>query len=383
MPDMTEQERRDAELADLDKGGGRQAPRKARGKQSGDTVRGAVAKKDAAAQKAEEQEKQDQATWDRNAYRIIEGWAGQIDQALAPQVPRAGFMRMCAIALVNSPQAAKLAKCTKPSLYNAIMQCAHYGLLPGTSQAAVIPYGDTATFVPQYQGFIQLAFNTGQVAAVTAKLIYRRDEWGIEYGPTGRGFFHRPRMFDDEGADVIQGRLGADFKVPEGAPGADNPPILAYCYATFKDGTHTEVELCSLQKAVETRDRYSKGYKWAEESHYGKPPAKDSFWHTNPEDAWLKTVVRRGMKYIPQSAALVELLLADQAADSTIPQAQPWTPPPALGPVPAFEPGGPGAAWEGDVRHGDGSVIQGKAEEATAAISGQGGMTAEAEAGGA
>lgn len=309
---------------------------------------------------------EDHATADAAAFDLLTSWSEQIGQVLASGQELDHFIRLCAINMVNSKSAAQLAKCNLPSLYNAVAQCAHYGLPPDGTHAAIVPFGEVATFIPMYQGFVQLAFNTGQVASVTAKLIYARDDWGEGYGtgPAAGGFWHKPARFapdPDTGrmAPVLRGKLDRNFQ-PVPGPGEDNPPILAYCYGTFRDGTHTEVEVISIQEAIEVRDRFSKAYQNAERSWYGKDPKRDSFWHTDPDKAMLKTAVRRGMKYIPKSATnlLAELILADQASDSTIPGTpQPWRPPE----LPDFN-GGPAAAWPGDVNHGNGTVIAGHAE---------------------
>jgi recombination protein RecT len=335
-------------MADDDKGNGRRQ-RAAAAQAERKAATGQASPGQAVAVKA--------ATGDTTAYALLEGWKPKIAEALARGQDIDQFVRMAAALMAASKQANQLAKCTRPSIYTSVMQAAHYGLMPFTDEAAIIPFGDTATFVPQYQGFVQLAFRTGKVASVTAKLIYRRDTWDVAYGPSGGGFIHKPLLFDEDGNEVMRGRLGPDFKVKPG-PGDDNPPILAYCYATFRDGTHTEVETISRQEAIDTRDRYSKSYQNAEKSWNGKPPKRDSFWHTDPDKAWLKTAVRRGMKYIPKSPELLELILADNAADSTIPAPMPWMPPPL--PV---EAGGPAAAMPGDVEYGTpGKVVSGQVD---------------------
>jgi hypothetical protein len=233
-----------------------------------------------------------------------------------------------------------------------MLDSARYGLMPFTDEATIVAFGEVATFIPQYQGFIQMFYNTGQVAAVTAKLIYKRDFWAESLGDRG-GFVHKPLRFDEDGNEVLRGRLDIQGNPVLTGPGSDNPPILAYCFIRFKDGSRTEVEVVSHQDAVEVRDKHSKAYRWAETSHYNKDPKRDSFWHTNFPQAWLKTAVRRAAKYAPKSSALLELLKADNEADGLVGAASLAAPPP-------FVPGGPAAAWEGDVEHGRGSVARGE-----------------------
>jgi recombination protein RecT len=295
-------------------------------------------------------------TGDTQAYKLIAGWAEELGQALAPGQDLQHFMRMSAILLSSSKSARRIAECDRPTIYNALAQCAHYGLLPDGRHAAIVPYSKVATFVPMKDGLIQLAFNTGQIRAIVCQLIYERDEWAEELGPQGRGFIHRPARFTKQDGRMIpveRAKIDASFQVIPGR-GEDNPPLLAYCYAVWADGHSTDVEFMTAQEAIDIRDRYSKAYEWAEQSHYGKPAKRDSFWHTDPDLAWQKSVLRRAMHRIPKSAALVELLLADDAADSKLPgQVQPYSPPP----MPA---GGPAVAWEGDVTHDPDAVVTGE-----------------------
>jgi len=289
----------------------------------------------------------DPRTLDTGAFEMLSSWATQLGQALAPGQNLDHFLRMTALLLATSKQAAQLVACDRPSLYKAVAQCAHYGLLPDGKLAAIVPYGKEATFLPMKDGFVQLAFNTGQIRGIECGLIYRKDEWAEEIGPQGRGFILRPRRFEEVGGDLIpvdRARIGPDFRPLDG-PGKDNPPILAYCYALWRDGSTTAVEFMTAQEAIDIRDRYSKAFAWAEEPHYGKPAKRDSFWHTDPDRAWMKSVLRRAMHHIPKSAALIELILADDAAESRqggVPVA--WQPPP-------MPQGGPAVAWEGDVTH--------------------------------
>ena len=67
-----------------------------------------------------------------------------------------------------------------------MLEAARYGLLPFTDEGAIVPFGKTATFIPQYQGLIKVALNTGQIKKVTYNLICENDEWAVEYGTDAR-----------------------------------------------------------------------------------------------------------------------------------------------------------------------------------------------------
>jgi recombination protein RecT len=281
------------------------------------------------------------------ARSILNPMLSQIEAQLARQVPVEAFMRASLSMLQDTKSGLALMKCDRPTLYKALLDAARFGLMPGTDECAIVAYGTTATFVPQYQGFVKMFYNTGQVSAVVAKLIYKLDTWTEEYGD-GRGFYHKPLRFTEDGGDVPRGT-------------AENPAILAYCFIRLKDGTRTEVEIVSRQEAIEVRDKRSRSYANAEKSWNGAPPRKNSTWHTDFDAMWLKTAVRRAAKYAPKSAEILELILADNHGDGLV----------GGRPVPpAFTPGGPAAAWEGDVGYGGGSVIPGTVEPGPGAAAG-------------
>jgi phage RecT family recombinase len=268
----------------------------------------------------------------------------EFEKQLPRHIPPDYFMRVVLSGLQNSDQAAALAKCNRASLLAALLEAARYGLMPFTDEATIVPFGDTATFIAQYQGLVQMFYRTGQVAKVTAKLIHRNDEWAEGYGD-GQGFYHKPRRFDANGEAVDRG-----------------PVILAYCYVTLKDGSRTEVEIVTRQEAIDVRDNRSKSWQRAESN--GK---RNSAWHTDFDAMWLKTAVRREAKWAPKSPELVELLMADAKADSAD------TPSRA---------GAPAAAWEADINYG--TVVQGEVvhdEPETSAAPGMASQRTEAAAG--
>lgn len=279
----------------------------------------------------------------------------EVEKQLPQHIKADYFLRVVLSGLQSSRSAEALAKCERPTLWAAILEAARYGLMPFTDEGAIVPFGKTATFVPQYQGLVQMFYRTGQVSKVTAKLIHRNDRWALRYGDGG-GFWHEPLLVDEDGQAPDRG-----------------PAILAYCYVTLRDGTRTEVETVTRQEAIEVRDTRSKSYQRANTSQYGKPPTLDSAWHTDFDVMWLKTAVRRQAKWAPKSPELVELLRVDAERDSLHPT--------------VFEPGGPAAGYPGDVDYGstiDGEVIHDSATGGPAPPAGQPqqpGMSPERRAG--
>jgi len=209
--------------------------------------------------------------------------------ALPRHVDKAHFV---SVALAVMPN---LVKCTHASVHQALLACARFGLEPDGKHAAIVPYGDTATFQPMYEGYIDLMYRSGRVDSVHFGWIHENDRWA--YTPSARpphDFLHEPRV-----------------ELPKKARG---PVILAYAYVWIRGGGRSQVILMNRESAEEIRDRYSKAYRKAENN--GK---KDSAWHTDFDAMWAKSCVHRLTKRVPTSPELVELMRADFDADDTAP----------------------------------------------------------------
>jgi recombination protein RecT len=221
-----------------------------------------------------------------NALQWLQSRQTYFADALPRHVDRAHFM---SVALSLMP---KLEKCTHESVQTAFLACARYGLEPDGRQAAVIPYGDTATFQPMYEGYIELMYRHPRVDSVHFGWVREKDQW--DYTPTEpspRDFFHKPRV------DLTEDERG--------------PVILAYAFAWI-DGRRSQVIILNRAQAEQIRNKYSGAYKKAERN--GR---KDSAWHTDFDAMWAKSAVRRLVKVVPTSHELNDLLRADNDADDT------------------------------------------------------------------
>lgn len=76
-----------------------------------------------------------------------------------------------------APQNKKLRECTPNSVIRSCMACAVTGLSidPAFGQAAIVPFGSTATFMPMKNGLVQLANNTGLISRLNAGPVYEGD----------------------------------------------------------------------------------------------------------------------------------------------------------------------------------------------------------------
>lgn len=76
-----------------------------------------------------------------------------------------------------APQNSKLRQCSPNSVLKSCMACAVTGLTidPAFGQAAIVPFGGIATFMPMKNGLIQLANNTGLYSRINAGPVYEGD----------------------------------------------------------------------------------------------------------------------------------------------------------------------------------------------------------------
>lgn len=221
----------------------------------------------------------------RDSVRVLlDSMSTEFESALPRFIPLDHFMRVALTGLKTTPG---LAGCNRQSLFAALLECAQTGLLPCTEQAAIVPFGGVATFIPQYQGYIEVFHRTGNVARVELDLKYEADRWEYVKGDNPR-FQHWPNLETED-----RGRA-----------------THAYAFLRYKDGTRSDIVILSRTEAERVRDKYSKGYRKAENN--GK---KDSPWHTEFDSQWIKTCIRRLAKYVPKSPELRMLLTKDGDAD--------------------------------------------------------------------
>lgn len=128
-----------------------------------------------------------------------------------------------------------------------------------------------ALLMPSYMGLSKLITDTGAVINIYAHVIYRGDEWDVEYG-TERKLTHKPKFISSKKDDVI----------------------AAYSVAVLHDGSKA-FELMSLEELHSIRER-SDGYRSFKE---GK--AKSAIWESDFGEMCRKTTIKRLAKYLPKS----------------------------------------------------------------------------------
>lgn len=183
----------------------------------------------------------------------------------------------------------KLAECDQQSVLGALMTCAQLGLRPGIGalgHAHILPFYSTkkrgyeAQFILGYQGMLELAQRSGQIASISARVVYENETFDVSYGLDEK-LEHKPVLFGDKGA-----------------------AIGYYATVHFKNGGHTFI-FANKQEIEAHRDKFAT----AKNKHgtiFG--PWVDHF------DAMAqKTVLRELFKFMPKSTEIQNALVADES----------------------------------------------------------------------
>ena len=97
-----------------------------------------------------------------------------------------------------------LSKCTPASISMAIYGCARLGLMPDPAlgHVYVVPFGEIATVIPGYMGFMELARRSSKIGAIHTELVRKDDDfryWVDEHGPH---LTHEPGLSNNGQIDV-------------------------------------------------------------------------------------------------------------------------------------------------------------------------------------
>ena len=201
--------------------------------------------------------------------------------AVAPQhVTSERLLKTVMVAVSRSP---KLLACTQASIFQAVMTAAELGLdCSGTlGSAYLVPFRNKngqieATFIPGYQGLIDLARRSGHVLDINPQVVYEKDHFDLEFGRE-QIVVHRPCLEGDRGAMK-----------------------LVYAIAWLRDNPRPHVEWMPKKEIEKIRN--------------ASPGGDGNIWRDHPGEMWRKTVVRRICKYLPKSTELEKALQVDNEA---------------------------------------------------------------------
>ena len=126
----------------------------------------------------------------------VEGWLtnpenlSKMAMALPKHLSAERMQRIYLTVFKNSPA---LQQCTPASVIKAMLRSAELGLEPDGGKLHFIPRGGEVTVQIGYQGYIELARRTGQIASIEANLVYESDQFEIAYHLDSK-FEHRPNL---------------------------------------------------------------------------------------------------------------------------------------------------------------------------------------------
>ncbi len=196
--------------------------------------------------------------------------------------------RITKMILLAANRQPKLFNCTPRSFLDACMKSAELGLDFGgaTGQAYLVPFRNgplskkhnrtvlDCTFIPGYQGLIELCYRGGSATYVDAQLVYQKDKFTYNLGSEPRIVFE-PNLDEEDRGDVK----------------------CAFAAIRLKDSPYPKLEIMTKKQLLAIKERSK---------------AKDSGpWVTDEPEMMRKTVLRRALKYIPKTPEIEQALEAD------------------------------------------------------------------------
>ncbi len=203
----------------------------------------------------------------------LEKMGDQFKMVLPAHIPVERFQRVAITAIAQNPD---LVQTERTTLYAECMKAAQDGLLPDGREAVLTVYkqkrGDSwtkvAKYMPMVWGIAKKVRNSGELATLTAQVVYTADQFDYWIDDTGEHLQHRPVFGDDRGE-----------------------PRLVYAIAVTKNGDSyiepmTIAQVNQVMKVSKSKDQQ------------GNPvgPWKD-WW----EEMARKTAIRRLSKRLPMS----------------------------------------------------------------------------------
>jgi recombination protein RecT len=187
--------------------------------------------------------------------------------------------RMVRLALTCFSTTPALRQCTANSILASIVVASQLGLEPGVAgQAYLIPYKNTCTLVPGWQGLVGLLNNTGRATAWTGA-VYEGDEWVFQLGSQPK-CYHVP---------------GPNF-------GDSDKLIWVYACGKVNGSEQPVIEAWPMSRVIKHRNKFNK----VGDRHYS---------YTNIEMYARKVVLLQVLKYMPRSIELNNAIVATDAAE--------------------------------------------------------------------
>lgn len=213
--------------------------------------------------------------------KVLASKFGQIKSVVASSVTPEKMARIALNELRLNSYLAGIAMRSPDSFINAVVQASHLGLEIGGAlgQCYLVPYKNEVKAIVGYRGLLTLARRSGFITSIKAEMVYENDQFDLELGIETK-VTHKPLLTGDRGK-----------------------PKLVYMVAHFTDGGY-HFEWMSIAEVEKIKNRSAAASK-------GSSP-----WTTDYEQMALKTVIRRGWKYLPMSIEMVRTEQIEAAQDA-------------------------------------------------------------------
>lgn len=188
------------------------------------------------------------------------------------------IVRVAANAVAKTPA---LANCDPGKLWLAVQDIAAMNLPIGGRGAYLVPYKEDCSVIVSPHGLIELAYRHPLVKSVQARVVREGEPFDISYAPDAV-ISHKPTLTGEPGQMI---------------------------------GAYAIIELTTGGRIVEwmTRLEVIKIKATSQSARKGYGPWKD--WE---EEMWRKSVLKRAMKYVPQSEDMMRALdMDDEDSDLT------------------------------------------------------------------
>ncbi len=192
-------------------------------------------------------------------------------------------------AVINSCQKTpKLLECTQESMLSALMHCGSVGWVPDTpaQECHLIPFAGKVQVIGGYRGFIKLVRNSGKICNIATRVVYRGDEFSYELGLTPK-MVHIPKL------------------IPEDRP--DEDITYVYSITWWTDPAVFPREDFEVMSKAQV-DKIMAG---VTKKNRGNTPDP---WKYHYAEQARKTVLKRQIKRLPQSAELAVAVELDNMA---------------------------------------------------------------------
>ena len=196
--------------------------------------------------------------------------APELAKVLPDHVTPEKFERVTLTALQRSPD---LLACDRKSLFESVMQCAQDGLIPDGREAALTKFGQKVAYMPMVAGILKKDRQSGELATITAQMVYQMDEFDYWIDDEGEHLKHKPEMIREAGE-----------------------PLAVYAMARTKDGgVYIEVLRMAEVQKIRSVSRGANNGPWAQ---WADQMAK-------------KSAIRRLAKRLPMSTDLESVISRD------------------------------------------------------------------------